>query len=122
MFLERLEHLATELSATPRALERMLLSRTRQVRIEASETQQHESTKAVQPGGSAQTPPWICSQSTYFGDVGGGCGAGGFRGDGLRAHEHTRLQVSTKIDLSKPSGRHLNVGITSPGLCCLRVW
>ena len=61
---------------------------------------------AAQPGGSARTPPWICSQSTYFGDVGGGRGAGGFRCDGLRAHEHTWLQVSTEVDLSKPSGRH----------------
>lgn len=43
----------------------------------------------------------VCSRLTYFGDVGGGRGAGGFRCDRLCAHKHARLQISAGIDLGR---------------------
>lgn len=44
--------------------------------------------------------------STYFGYVCGGCGATGFRRDRLGTHQHTRLQIGLRVNLSRDRNTH----------------
>lgn len=57
---------------------------------------------------------FISSHSTYFGDVGGSCGTGSFRCDRLCTHKHARLQISTRINLSKQRNRNHTQIFTLP--------